>query len=64
MPCFGGDYLRAQLATKDAEIARLRSALAPVLIHADAPDTAPPLRLSVGDCKNIKNMAENKGEQQ
>ena len=27
MPCFGGDYLRTQLAAKEAEIAALRAQL-------------------------------------
>ena len=42
------------LAAKDAEIAYLRAALAPILAHADADDKAPPIRFSVEDCRRTK----------
>jgi len=38
----------------NAEINRLRAALAPILAHADAPDTAPPLRISVRQARKMK----------
>jgi len=41
-------------AEKNAEIQRLRAALAPILAHADAPDTAPPLRISVRMARKMK----------
>lgn len=37
-----------------AENARLRSALAPLLSHAEAHDYAPPIRMSVRQCREIK----------
>lgn len=43
----------------NAEIARLRAALAPILAHADAPDTAPPLRISVRQAREIMEGLEN-----
>lgn len=50
------DLARAQarILELEAEVDRLRAALAPILRHAAQPDTAPPLRLSVEDCKKIK----------
>ena len=39
-----------------AEIARLRRALAPLLSHADAHDYAPPIRFSGADCRDIKKQ--------
>ena len=39
-------------------IKRLKYALSPILRHADAPDTAPPLRLSIGDCRKIKEKVD------
>lgn len=36
------------------EIKRLKYALSPIIRHADAHEFAPPLRLSVQDCKKIK----------
>jgi len=35
---------------------RLRAALAPILAHADNPDTAPPLRISVRQAREIKGQ--------
>jgi hypothetical protein len=43
----------------NAEIARLRAALAPILAHAEAPDTAPPLRISVRQAREIMEDVEN-----
>lgn len=43
-----------ELAEKDAEIVRLRRVLAPLLSHADAHDYAPPIRMSVRQCREIK----------
>lgn len=36
----------------------LRAAISPIIRHADAPDTAPPLRLSVQDCRKIKESTD------
>ena len=55
MPCFGGDYLRTQLAAKDAEIARLRRALdlSGIPAQAQLDDKAPPLRINVERSREI-----------
>lgn len=37
-----------------AENARLRAAIAPILYHADAPETAPPLGISVRMAREMK----------
>ena len=37
-----------------AENSRLRTTLSPILRHADAHEFAPPLRLSVQDCRKIR----------
>lgn len=41
------------------QIWRQQQALSPIIRHAAAPDTAPPLRLSVQDCREIKRMVES-----
>lgn len=43
-----------EIAARDAEIKRLRPALLPILAHADNPDTAPPLRISVRQAREMK----------
>ena len=43
-------------APTEDENARLRAALAPILNHADSHDYAPPIRLSVRQCREIKEM--------
>lgn len=42
------------------ENGRMRAALLPILRHADQSGTAPPLRLSVEDCRRIKEMVNAK----
>lgn len=49
------DALKQENQLLLAEVRRLRAALAPIICHADAPDTAPPLRLSVEDCRKIES---------
>lgn len=61
-PCDGYLKLWCELEAKDAENARLRRALAPVLAHADAGSKAPPIKFSVGECGRIKAGLENRGE--
>ena len=47
-----------EMERMDAEIARLRRAIAPLLSHAEAHDYAPPIRLSVSDCRDIKEKVD------
>ena len=41
------------------EVRNLRVTLAPILAHADNPDTAPPLRISVRQAREMKEKVEN-----
>lgn len=47
-----------EMEMMDAEIARLRTILAPILSHAEAHDYAPPLKFSVAACREIKGKVK------
>lgn len=49
----GGQITPEDMGLIVESLERRDAALAPILRHADAPDTAPPLRLSVEDCREI-----------